>query len=541
MSVMRNFKRNAFVFIIALMSLSTDIYATYYYVSQSGNDSNQGSFNSPFKTINRGLKFSVPGDTVFVRSGTYVEKVWLLNSGTISNPISLLAYPGEIAIIDGGGEHPNHDYGALLNVAGDYINVSGFEIRNSNINGVWLGGYGIKIQGGQNRISNMNVHHCWSNGILINGDNCTVEDCRVWEISLENEFGESQSDWASALSAARNINDGITKNAIIRRNIVYNNWGEGISTYEAEGTIIEDNIVFDNWSVNLYVSDARNVLVQRNIIYNTTNNLVGRRKPLMLGDEQEKKPRSANNIIINNLLYNADLQAFWSTIPLGSGLDNVLIAHNTIINGKLLIGAKENSKVINKGAKIINNIFSNESGPACSETGSLDNLVFSHNLWSSTPREGVISSNDIIGDPGFINFGSILPGELTSEFFVLTKNSPAINMGSVMKGVSTDFFNTIRDSCPDIGGYEYHFGTSEILVYPNPSNGLFNILFNSKVGPNAELSIFNSEGKKIYSINKPVPFSSIIDISIYPPGLYIFKVDSDCNVFSGRLIKTDSL
>jgi parallel beta-helix repeat protein len=174
----------------------------------------------------------------------------------------------------------------------------------------------------------MNVHHCWENGILVCGDYGIAEDSRVWQCDLSNSIhpgSPATGYWSTGISAARSPVDGITTNAILRRNIVYNNWGEGLSSFEAEGTLIEDNIVYDNWSVNLYISDTRNALVQRNIVYNTPNNVVGQRRPFTLGDERADKPRSANTKVINNLLYNCDLWAFWSTGVPGSGLDNVLM------------------------------------------------------------------------------------------------------------------------------------------------------------------------------------------------------------------------
>jgi len=57
---------------------------------------------------------------------------------------------------------------------------------------------------------------------------------------------------------------------------------------------------------------------------------------------------SANNTIINNIIFNADFWAFWSTAVPGSGLDNVLIANNTIVNGQLEIGNAVNDGTLNK-------------------------------------------------------------------------------------------------------------------------------------------------------------------------------------------------
>ena len=44
-----------------------------YYVSPTGSDSNPGILSQPFATINHGVKVLKPGDTLYIRGGTYAE------------------------------------------------------------------------------------------------------------------------------------------------------------------------------------------------------------------------------------------------------------------------------------------------------------------------------------------------------------------------------------------------------------------------------------------------------------------------------------
>ena len=56
-----------------------------YYVSTSGNDANPGSQTQAFRTIRKGLSVLGPGDTLYVRGGTYTEQlfeVYFGSSGT---------------------------------------------------------------------------------------------------------------------------------------------------------------------------------------------------------------------------------------------------------------------------------------------------------------------------------------------------------------------------------------------------------------------------------------------------------------------------
>src|SRR5437773_2199378 len=72
-----------------------------YYVSPTGSDDNSGTLAEPFLTLAKGVSVLQPGDTLYVRGGTYVEA---LNNdipgGTSwSAPVTVAAFPGEAAII----------------------------------------------------------------------------------------------------------------------------------------------------------------------------------------------------------------------------------------------------------------------------------------------------------------------------------------------------------------------------------------------------------------------------------------------------------
>jgi hypothetical protein len=73
---------------------------------------------------------------------------------------------------------------------------------------------------------------------------------------------------------------------------------------------------------------------------------------------------------------------------------------------------------------------------------------------------------------------------------------------------------------------------SGISIYPNPSDGKFDVRTNSKNAVN--VSIYNLQGSMIYQ-NKEVNTDLSIDLSKYNKGLYIIKVtDSKSNTFQSR-------
>jgi hypothetical protein len=67
-----------------------------------GDDRGAGTAVAPWKTLAHALRRLKPGDTLYLRGGTYYEKASLSRSGTAEAPITVAAYPGELAVIDGG-------------------------------------------------------------------------------------------------------------------------------------------------------------------------------------------------------------------------------------------------------------------------------------------------------------------------------------------------------------------------------------------------------------------------------------------------------
>jgi hypothetical protein len=70
--------------------------------ASKGDDENDGSIDSPWKTAAHAIKQLHPGDTLYLRGGSYFENVYVSLVGTPKKPIVIRSYPGEQAVIDGG-------------------------------------------------------------------------------------------------------------------------------------------------------------------------------------------------------------------------------------------------------------------------------------------------------------------------------------------------------------------------------------------------------------------------------------------------------
>ena len=79
-------------------------------------DTNPGTEQQPFKTVQRAADAAGPGDTVYVMAGTYDERVKVKTGGTEGKPIAFVAKPRHLVTVAG------------LDLEAGYIRVEGFEI-----------------------------------------------------------------------------------------------------------------------------------------------------------------------------------------------------------------------------------------------------------------------------------------------------------------------------------------------------------------------------------------------------------------------------
>jgi hypothetical protein len=74
----------------------------YFVDSRNGSDEGPGTKAKPWKTIKASLKKLEAGNTLYLRGGVYYEDVHCSLKGHPDAPITIRAYPGELAAIDGG-------------------------------------------------------------------------------------------------------------------------------------------------------------------------------------------------------------------------------------------------------------------------------------------------------------------------------------------------------------------------------------------------------------------------------------------------------
>lgn len=75
------------------------------YVSPTGSDSNPGTLAQPLATVQTAINTVSPGETIYIRGGTYHEEVSVSGlNGTASNPIVITNYQDEKVLFDGSAD-----------------------------------------------------------------------------------------------------------------------------------------------------------------------------------------------------------------------------------------------------------------------------------------------------------------------------------------------------------------------------------------------------------------------------------------------------
>ncbi len=398
-----------------------------YYVDKnhpSSSDSNPGTLALPWLTIQKGIDEAVAGDSVLVRAGTYFESLAMQQSGTAGAYIVLMAYPGEVPVVDGSSSSDDKlvDW---TSQRPDYIVFDGFDVRNGAGWGIW-----------------------------VNGSNNVIKNCRVYD----NGRIEPQASGILVISSSNNI---------IRSNEVFRNAWNGINCESTTGTIIRHNHIFDNSlhaGINIFpiTSGTQDMESGNHIRYNVIS-----------GNETGIYARyQEDNDIIGNLIYdNLENGIFFHQHPsgptvyeartrvynntvVGNGLNGLRNANATHLDIRNNCFAYNSTKNATYEINIAASVLTGHTIDYNSYFGEVDNVVF----WAGT-QYGVIGfrnatgyeSNGLSSEPQFVNraVGNYRPLE----------SSPLIDNGLDLytEGVTVDLNALPRPqgSGFDIGAYEF--------------------------------------------------------------------------------------
>lgn len=486
-----------------LLSLALMLFAAFklsaqdpYYVSAlMGNDSNVGTENAPFETINRGIAEVSAGGTVYVMNGEYKNQgygtasahpsdgelsenmsnpqvVTINKSGTEGNYITIRNYPNHSPkiIFDGKG-------GILISGPQSYIIIEGFEIEGPaaginynmanadrewkikchveglNYNHDYFSGFGIWGGFSQNFlhhhiiIRNNIVHHTTGSGIRFNdSDHITIENNTVYNTTWWTSNASSAIVFAEAIARSDQDNGDDIK-MIIRGNTVYNNWNRILfyKTNEPPNSG-NDNPTYGTAAFT-QIWDGQGLYVTRSDdSYNGTflfeNNLcVNNGKNGINFDHSI----AASGLMRNNTIYYNGVHEIIQDLSVAEG--------NTAHRGQKVGGLKAN-KV--KNITVLNNIvMTRDNNFSALELPNIygsvkiaTNNIFVNGTVAFLGSQ--VSANQINIDPLFVNAPSVVNGpiDMSTTDFSLQSNSPAINGGLQSNTPTIDILGNPRPTPP---------------------------------------------------------------------------------------------
>jgi hypothetical protein len=150
-----------------LLSAASRLSATTYFVATNGSDINVGtSTNAPFFTLAPAIAQAAPGDTIWIRGGTYfyTNVFPITNSGTPGLPIKVWNYPNE---------HPALCFSNMPYTGNIDTNI-GFWLQTNaswwyfkGLEVCYAADSGMKIQGCNNTVEFCVFHHNRDTGLQI--------------------------------------------------------------------------------------------------------------------------------------------------------------------------------------------------------------------------------------------------------------------------------------------------------------------------------------------------------------------------------------
>lgn len=188
-----------------------------------------------FNSIQEAINSASPGDTIFVRKGTYYENI------VVNKSITLVGEDKENTIIDGGSKEN------VISVKAPYVNISEFTIRNS----APFTSCGISIERYKTIINNNKIVN---NGVGIQvifpGEN------QIYENVISTNYCGIELIYARGTKIYENV-------------ISHNIYGVNIIYYSINNIVYENSFSSNNYGLSISLYSNNNLFYHNNFIDNT--------------------------------------------------------------------------------------------------------------------------------------------------------------------------------------------------------------------------------------------------------------------------------
>jgi nitrous oxidase accessory protein NosD len=230
---------STFSALLLIMNFSGFVSADVLYVGGVG----PGNYSS----IQSAIDASDVGDSVFVFSGTYLEKV------TISKAITLEGEDRSTTILDGSGSG-----NVVLIESTDYVEIRSLTLKNAD--------NGVNVDSSENiKIEDVNISLCTSDGILVERSNYVeISHCTIIGLGAGSGIGVDHSDDLEAEGNyierfANGIYCYYSYNPLISHNSINSN-SDGIEIFEYSGAEIVGNTLWNSSDSGLKVDKSNFIM-----------------------------------------------------------------------------------------------------------------------------------------------------------------------------------------------------------------------------------------------------------------------------------------
>jgi Right handed beta helix region len=452
-------RKNLAILYLAL-ACSAACHAKDWHVSETGNDSNDGS--SPEKallTLQKVESKVQPGDNVLIGNGTYTigqvgdpdDVLTISTSGRADAWITWKARPGHRPVIRPVG------WAGIL-ITGSYHVIDGLTITGNNDRTVLLhaqedakkktpGPYfntnGISIDG-RKTPPNAKPHHIVIRNCVLNGlagagisaietDYITIEDNKVFDNAWFMRYGGSGisflNNWA--------YDDAPGYHNIVQRNYVWNN--KTLVPWEVVAKLSDGN------GIILDVSDGDDELGATN----PDGHINVKPKeidPTKIDNKPKRPIWKGRTLVANNV----------SALNGGSGIhafraSGVDMINNTSYHNGGIVGYAEIFAAWSRDVKMLNNVIVPRPGGKVTTNNKNSNITWDYNLYP-VEQNVLKGQHDIVADPQFIS----VQMDMSKSDFRLMKGSAGIDTGTAERAPALDILRKARPqgSAIDRGAFE---------------------------------------------------------------------------------------
>jgi parallel beta-helix repeat protein len=462
--------------ILAFLLITLQAGAATYYVSPSGNNSNNGlSAGTAWLTLQHASNTVAAGDSVIVMPGNYTG-FYHTTSGTSSQRIVFFAQPGVLI------NAPNATTPDGINLEGaSYVVIDGFHVYGMPRTGIRsvLNDHVIIRNNRADSCFKWGILTGFSDDIIIENNECSrsVDEHGIYfSNSADNPVIRNNHSWGNN-SCGIHMNgdislggDGIISNALVENNILHDNGVAGGSAINCDGvqnSRIQNNLAWNNHAsgISLYMIDAGGGSSGNVVVNNTILQPSNGRWALNISNG------SINNLAFNNILYST--HAFRGSIS---------------IDAASMSGFHSNYNVVT-------NRMSNDGG----------STVMTLAAWQTATQN---DSNSVISTPT-----ALFVNPAVNNYHLLF-SSPAIDLGIASYYSVLAPAVDIEAATRPLGGY-HDAGCYESPVPGDVTENTIPFLSWNKISPDEKIVVYDLSGRIIYSgIMRELP-GDVLPLKVY--------------------------